>query len=132
MRIVVAFIASVVLAVCGTLSAGAPAAGTFRVAISFSASRSAPPLDGRETRISMDQEVPPITPPKDTKQVKYLRVQNDRLTKFWGHPMHLGAIVLLPSGWDTHPDARYPIVIHHGHFPSSMEGDTWRETPPDA
>jgi hypothetical protein len=89
------------------------------------------PAAGGEIRISMDQEVPPIVAPKDTKQVKYLRVQNDRLTKFWGRPMHLGAIVLLPFGWDTHPNARYPVVIHHGHFPSSMEGDTWRETPPD-
>jgi len=89
------------------------------------------PAAGGEIRVSMDQEVPPIVAPKDTKQVKYLRVQNDRLTKFWGRPMHLGAIVLLPSGWDTHPNARYPVVIHHGHFPSSMEGDTWRETPPD-
>src|SRR5881397_863562 len=44
---------------------------------------------GGEITISMDQEVPPIAPPKDTKQVKYLRVQNDRLTKFWGRPMHL-------------------------------------------
>ena len=89
------------------------------------------PAAGGEIRVSMDQEVPPIVAPKDTKQVKYLRVQNDRLTKFWGRPMHLGAIVLLPFGWDTHPNARYPVVIHHGHFPSSMEGDTWRETPPD-
>src|SRR5262245_11987113 len=82
-------------------------------------------------RISMDQEIPPIEPPKDTAQVKYLSVQNDRLTKFWGRPMHLGAIVLLPFGWDTHPNARYPLVVHHGHFPSSMASDGWRETPPD-
>jgi len=81
-------------------------------------------------RISMDQEIPPIEPPKDTAQVKYLRVQNDRLTKFWGRPIHLGAIVLLPFGWDTHPTARYPLVVHHGHFPSSMASDGWRETPP--
>ena len=72
-----------------------------------------------EIKISMDQEIPPIAPPKDTAQVKYLRVQNDRLTKFWGRPMHLGAIVLLPSGWETHPNARYPLLVHHGHFPSS-------------
>ena len=89
------------------------------------------PATSGEIKISMDQEVPPIAPPKDSKQVKYIRLQNDRLTKFWGRPMHLGAIVLLPSGWDTHPDARYPLLVHHGHFPSSMEGDTWREAPPD-
>jgi hypothetical protein len=89
------------------------------------------PATSGEIRISMDQEVPPIAPPKDSKQVKYLRLQNDRLTKFWGRPMSLGAIVLLPNGWDTHPDARYPLLVHHGHFPATMENDTWRETPPD-
>jgi len=80
----------------------------------------------------MDQETPPIALPKDTAQVKYLRVQNDRLTKFWGRPMFLGAIVLLPQGWDSHPNARYPVLVHHGHFPKDAASDGWRETPPDA
>src|SRR5262245_52141563 len=90
------------------------------------------PSNGGEIKISMDQRIPPIDPPKDTAQVKYIQVPNERLTKFWGRPMSLGAIVLLPAGWDTHPDARYPVVIHHGHFPASMANDGWRETPPDA
>ncbi len=91
------------------------------------------PAGGGEIAIAMDQEVPPVAAANtDTKQVKYLRLQNDRLTKFWGRPMHLGAIVLLPSGWDTHPDARYPLLVHHGHFPASMASDGWRETPSDA
>jgi hypothetical protein len=90
------------------------------------------PARGGVIRIAMDQEIPPVKPPVDTAQVKYIRVQNERLTKFWGRPMQLGAIVTLPYGWDAHPNARYPIVIHHGHFPRSAEGDGWRETPPDA
>ena len=90
------------------------------------------PAGSGEIAISMDQEVPPVAANKDTAQVKYLRVQNERLTKFWGRPMHLGAIVTLPQGWDTHPDARYPLLVHHGHFPVNAEGDGWRETPPDA
>ena len=87
---------------------------------------------GGEIRISMDQEIPPIAPPTDTAQVKYLRVQNDRLTKFWGRPMFLGAIVFLPQGWDSHPNAHYPVLVHHGHFPKDAASDGWRETPPDA
>jgi hypothetical protein len=90
------------------------------------------PSKGGEIRISLDQKIPSIEPPKDTPLVKYIRVPNERLTRFWGRPMSLGAIVLLPSGFDTHPNARYPIVIHHGHFPASMASDTWRESPPDA
>jgi putative esterase len=89
------------------------------------------PASSGDVKIVLDQEIPPIKPQTDTKQVKYLRFENERLSKFWGRPMHLGAIVLLPFGWDTHPDARYPLVIHHGHFPASMNGDGWRETPPD-
>jgi hypothetical protein len=86
---------------------------------------------GGEIAISMDQEVPPIVPPTDTPQVKYLRVQNERLTKFWGRPMFLGAIVLLPAGYDTHATVHYPVLVHHGHFPANMASDGWRETPPD-
>ena len=89
------------------------------------------PATSGEIAIAIDQEIAAIAPPSDTKQVKYLRVQNDRLTKFWGRPMYLGAIVLLPYGWDTHPAAHYPLIVHHGHFPSSMANDGWRETPPD-
>ena len=35
--------------------------------------------------------------------------------------MHLGANVLLPEGWDTHPEARYPLFIYHGHFPPTFD-----------
>src|SRR5258708_6050950 len=89
------------------------------------------PARGGDIRISMDEEIPSIAKPKDTAQVKYLAVPNERLSKFWGRRMSLGAIVLLPFGWDTHPTAHYPLLIHHGHFPATMEGDGWRTTPPD-
>ena len=88
------------------------------------------PAAGGEIRISMDQEIPPIPPHADTAQVKYLRVQNERLTKFWGRPMFLGAIVLLPLGWDSHPNAHYPILVHHGHSPPTPRATA--RTPPDA
>jgi len=79
--------------------------------------------------ITLDQIIPPIEPPKDTKYIKHIKIQSERLTKFWGRPMHLGAHVLLPEGFDSHPDARYPLVIFHGHFPADFGG--FREQPPD-
>ncbi|HXI32392.1 MAG TPA: hypothetical protein VNG89_28340 [Vicinamibacterales bacterium] len=90
------------------------------------------PAHGGEIRVVLDQEIPPIDPPKDTAQVKYLSVPNERLSKFWGRPMTLGAIVTLPHGWAEHPNARYPILVHHGHFPRNAESDGWRESPPAA
>ena len=80
-------------------------------------------------RIALDKVIPPIPDPPETKYIKHVRIQSERLTKFWGRPMFLGAHVLLPEGYDTHPNARYPLVINHGHFPYTFDG--FRETPPD-
>jgi hypothetical protein len=79
--------------------------------------------------IELDKVIPPIEPPKDTKYIKHIRIQSDRLTKFWGRPMYLGAHVLLPEGFDSHPEARYPLVVFHGHFPADFSN--FREQPPD-
>jgi len=79
--------------------------------------------------LALDKVIPQIEPPKDTKYIKHIKVQSERLTKFWGRPMYLGAHVLLPEGFDSHPDAHYPLVIFHGHFPADFDG--FRETPPD-
>lgn len=79
--------------------------------------------------ISMDEEISPIEPPEDTKYIKHIRMQSDLLTEFWGRPMYLGAHVLLPEGYDEHPEARYPLAVFHGHFPDDFGG--FREVPPD-
>lgn len=79
--------------------------------------------------ISLDQEIPPLPEPKDTKYIKHIRIESERLTKFWGRPMFLGAHILLPEGFDEHPEARYPLIINHGHFPADFDG--FRPEPPD-
>jgi hypothetical protein len=80
-------------------------------------------------RVTLDQEIPPIAPPADTKYIKHIRIESKLLSAFWGAPMFLGAHVLLPEGFDTHPEARYPLVINHGHFPADIGG--FRPEPPD-
>lgn len=87
------------------------------------------PASSTDIALTLDQVIPEIVPPKDTKYVKHERIQSKLLTKFWGRPMYLGAHVLLPEGFDTHPKARYPLIINHGHFPADF--DSIRETPPD-
>jgi len=79
--------------------------------------------------LTLDQQIPPIPPPQDTKYIKHIRIQSALLTKFWGRPMYLGAHVLLPEGFDQHPEARYPLIINHGHFPADFSG--FRTEPPD-
>jgi hypothetical protein len=79
--------------------------------------------------IPLDQVIPPIEPPHDTKYVRHVKIQSERLTQFWGRPMHLSAHVLVPEGFDEHPEARYPLIISHGHFPADFGG--FRAEPPD-
>jgi hypothetical protein len=87
------------------------------------------PARAETLRVDLDSTIPEIKPPADTKFVKHIRIQSERLTKFWGRPMHLGAVVLLPAGFDEHPQARFPLAVFHGHFPYTM--DDFREEAPD-
>jgi hypothetical protein len=79
--------------------------------------------------ITLDQVIPPIEEPKDTKYIRHIKIRSELLSKFWGRDMHLGAHVLLPEGFDENPDARYPLMIFHGHFPADFDG--FRPEPPD-
>lgn len=87
------------------------------------------PTNGGTIKIVMDQKIPPIQKPADTKYVKHIKIQSKLLTEFWGRPMYLGAHVLLPEGFDEHPNAHYPLMIYHGHFPSDFGG--FSTEPPD-
>ena len=87
------------------------------------------PQKSETIKIVLDKVIAPIEPPKDTKYVKHVKMQSKLLSDFWGRPMYLGAHVLLPEGFDSHPNARYPLVIFHGHFPADFGG--FREQPPD-
>jgi len=90
-------------------------------------------LDGtndQPIRIELDQMIPPIEPPADTEYVRHIRIQSELLTEFWGRPMFLGAHVLLPHGYAEHPEAHFPLMIFHGHFPSDLGG--FRTDPPDS
>ena len=84
----------------------------------------APPIE-----VVLDDVIPPIAPEPDTKYIRHIRVQSALLSKFWGRPMDLSAIVLVPEGFDSHPDAHYPLIVFHDHFVSGL--NDFRETPPD-
>ncbi len=80
-------------------------------------------------QLVMDQKIPPIPEPEDTPWIKHLKIRSEKLSAFWGRDMYLGAHVLLPKGFEEHPEARYPLMIFHGHFPADFGG--FRTTPPD-
>jgi hypothetical protein len=85
--------------------------------------------DASKIRLVMDQKIPPVPELKDTKYVRHVKMQSKMLTEFWGRPVYIGAHVLVPHGFDEHPEARYPLMIFHGHFPADFGG--FRTDPPD-
>ncbi len=79
--------------------------------------------------LALDQQIPEIEPPADTEFIKHITMRSELLSEFWGEDVMLGAHVLLPAGFDEHPEARYPLMVFHGHFPSDFGG--FRTEPPD-
>jgi hypothetical protein len=74
------------------------------------------PLSGYEIQLTLDQIIPPIQAPADTPYVKHIKVQSKLLSQFWGQPIFVGATVLLPEGYDAHPNAHYPVLYEQDHF----------------
>ena len=79
--------------------------------------------------LTLDKVIAPIPAPPSTKYIRHERIRSEKLSTFWGRDMYIGAHVLVPEGFDTHPEARYPLMIDHGHFPYTFEG--FREEKPD-
>jgi hypothetical protein len=87
------------------------------------------PKNTEVVQLTIDQIIPPIIEPTDSKYIKHIKIQSKLLTEFWGRPMYLGAHILLPEGFDTHQNVKYPLAIYHGHFPADLSG--FSTTPPN-
>lgn len=71
---------------------------------------------GYDVKLSLKRVIPPVKAPEDSAWVKRIKIQSKLLSRFWGRPIYLGAIVLLPRGYDSHPDSNYPVIYEQGHF----------------
>ncbi len=79
--------------------------------------------------LALTEVIPPIAEKQDTEFVRRIKVKSERLSEFWGRDVFINGHVLVPRGFDEHPEARYPLMIFHGHFPEDFGG--FRTTPPD-
>lgn len=104
--------------------------GTIRIAFDHKV----PPLEQELADVETMLDWRSITQPdtgEDNRWVKHVRMQSELLTKFWGRPTEIGAVVLLPDGWEEHPDAHYPVLIDEDHYHRHFF-PSFRITPPDA
>src|SRR6201999_2432952 len=64
-----------------------------------------------------------------TEFANHIRIRSELLSRFWGRDVFLGAHILLPKGFADHPQARFPLMVFHGHYPDDISG--FRTQPPD-
>jgi hypothetical protein len=88
------------------------------------------PAKSNTIRVGLTKTIPPVEPPKDTKYIKHVRIQSKLLSDFWGRPMYLGAVVLLPEGFEEHPNAHFPVMYRQGHFAATFNGFHTEPAPP--
>lgn len=81
------------------------------------------------TALVLDQKIAVIPRKADTEFVRHIRIRSELLSKFWGRDVFLGAHILLPKGFDAHPQAHYPLMVFHGHYPDDIS--EFRTAPPD-
>ena len=67
-------------------------------------------------RLELTKAIGPVNVPPDTREVRRVKIQSKLLTAFWGRPIYLGAVVLLPNNYDKDATTRYPTVYEQGHF----------------
>jgi hypothetical protein len=87
------------------------------------------PARGGAIDLTLDRALPTIAEPKDTEFVRYFKFRSPSLSKFWGRDVFLNAHVLVPRDFDKHPEAHFPLIVNHGHFPENFAN--FRTTPPD-
>lgn len=88
------------------------------------------PSQSQSFSIKLDSVLPANHLPADTKQVKHIKIRSKILSDFWRHDMYLGATILLPKGFDEHPNVHYPVVYEQSHFGlGAPDGFTTQSSP---
>jgi hypothetical protein len=86
------------------------------------------PQGGIDVRLELTEKIPAIAPPEDTEWIRHVRIRSNSVSRFWGREMEVGAAVLVPPGFETNPEARYPVAYLQDHFAPTFS--RFREAPP--
>jgi len=100
------------------------------------------PKSAQTIHLTLDQVIPPIegtdrdplvmaARDPGAKWLKYMRFRSERLSRFWGRDVWLGAWILLPDGFDEHPNARYPLIVYQDHYRAGFGPRPFVTTRPD-
>jgi hypothetical protein len=71
---------------------------------------------GFKVALTLRKEIPQPPTPTDTEYLKFRKFRSELASRFWHRDISVGVNVLLPKGYEQHPNARYPVIFHMGHF----------------
>lgn len=74
------------------------------------------PSAGLALDLQLTREIPPIPASPDSEHLRRMTIKSELVSEFWGHDMLVNATVLLPKGYEEHPDVYYPVLYYQGHF----------------
>ena len=86
------------------------------------------PTSSTPIKLTLDKIIPPLPTPEDdlaalqksdpdaARYLRFIRFRSDKLSRFYGRDMYLGAWLMLPAGFDEHPNAHYPLIVYQDHF----------------
>ncbi|MBT8145338.1 MAG: esterase, partial [Gammaproteobacteria bacterium] len=88
--------------------------------------------------LALTESIPEETLPEDTELLKFVRIRSELLSEFYQRDIYLRASVLLPAGYATESDQRFPVLYHvaglNGRYTRSLRllqdekfMDYWRD-----
>jgi hypothetical protein len=72
-----------------------------------------PSQDG-DWKLELTEQVPAEQLPAETAQIKFVKIQSQQLTAFYGRPIFLRAGIVLPRDYERDPLRRYPLWVRIG------------------
>jgi S-formylglutathione hydrolase FrmB len=87
-------------------------------------------------KLDLNHQVPPEQLPRETELTKFVKIQSQLLTQFFGRPMFLRAGILLPRDYQRETSQCYPLWIRIGGLNTRYtsvsglmrEGSSFRKT----
>jgi hypothetical protein len=80
------------------------------------------PAAGGLVSLVLSRRVPSEQLPPERDHVRWVKLRSELLSAFHGRPIYLRAGLLLPRGYDTEPERRYPLRVRIGGYGASYTG----------
>lgn len=80
------------------------------------------PSRAATVKLELTKQIPPEELPAETEYVKYVKIQSNLLSKFFGRPIYLRAGIILPRDFDKETSRKYPLRVQIGGYGSRFTG----------